>query len=180
MNKNLNLANAITLFRLLVIAPLSVFFLVTGSRTYFLIAIIALFALDNVDGRVARKLNQVTQLGKFLDGATDTLGIFIVLAYLYFYSIIDVVKLGIIVFPRVAYYIIVYYIQFKNNKLIQTYLWKAAFGVWELLFIVLIFIGYEPISFAVLNAAVYGLTTWHFVVVIRKLYFKAESKMIAE
>jgi len=180
MNKNLNLANAITLFRLLVVAPLSIFFLVTEMRTYFFITIIALFALDTVDGRVARKLNQVTVLGKFLDGTTDTLGIFIVLAYLHLYSIVDFFKLGIIVFPRVAYYIIVFYIQFKNNKFIQTYVWKATFGVWALFFIVLVFIGYDPISFAVFNTAVYGMTTWHFVVVFRKLYFKTESKMIAK
>lgn len=71
----MNLPNSITLSRLLGI-PFIIYFLhdPTPSNRYFALAIFLITAAtDWLDGYLARKLNQVTELGKFLDPLVDKL-----------------------------------------------------------------------------------------------------------
>ncbi len=72
-NSMLNLANKITLLRMLA-APLVIVLLYFENRTFCILAAI-LFTLasltDWVDGYVARRENMVTSLGKFLDPLAD-------------------------------------------------------------------------------------------------------------
>lgn len=69
-----NLANNITLFRILIVPILIVVFLYSTSKNSCLIAA-ALFAIaaftDWLDGYIARKQNLITSLGKFLDPLAD-------------------------------------------------------------------------------------------------------------
>lgn len=70
----MNLANKLTMFRVIVV-PFFVFFMCFSAIPYrFLIALI-LFALasitDMLDGKIARKYNMVTDFGKFLDPLAD-------------------------------------------------------------------------------------------------------------
>ena len=63
------MANLISLSRIL-ITFLSVYYLFTGTTkglTIAVILIIVQFALDGVDGYVARKFNEVSKLGAVLD-----------------------------------------------------------------------------------------------------------------
>jgi phosphatidylglycerophosphate synthase len=142
--------------------------------------IIFFFILDKVDGYIARRYNQVTELGKALDGFADTFGLFIIMAYFYLFSILSAVELFIIILPRLIYYGLTYFIRLKYGEFIQTYLWKINLIVWLVLFTVLFFTGHNLGIIIPSNIVLYGITTWHFVVVFRKLYFKTESKMIAK
>lgn len=70
----MNLANKLTMFRVIIV-PFFVFFMCFSAMPYrFLISLI-LFALasitDMFDGKVARKYNMVTNFGKFLDPLAD-------------------------------------------------------------------------------------------------------------
>jgi len=75
MTLRLNTPNKITLGRIFVL-PLIVFFLISPSRTTSLLAAF-LFALaslsDWLDGHLARRTSQITNLGKMLDPIADKL-----------------------------------------------------------------------------------------------------------
>lgn len=70
----MNTANRITLVRIAMI-PLFLFFFLTDLVPYSSYIAVALFiiaaATDSVDGHVARKYNQITDFGKFIDPLAD-------------------------------------------------------------------------------------------------------------
>ena len=66
------LANKITILRILTI-PAFALFLSTGHKTIALTVFIMIMATDFLDGYIARKYNQVTKIGKFLDPLADKL-----------------------------------------------------------------------------------------------------------
>lgn len=71
----MNLPIALTLCRI-VLVPLIIVFLISSSRVHALIAaaiFIAASLTDWLDGRVARRWNQVTRLGTLLDPVADKL-----------------------------------------------------------------------------------------------------------
>ncbi|MFT4920014.1 MAG: CDP-diacylglycerol--glycerol-3-phosphate 3-phosphatidyltransferase, partial [Zhongshania aliphaticivorans] len=80
----MNIPNALTLFRIVLIPVLVVLFYMPIAHTYFLTA--AVFAVaamtDWLDGYLARKLGQSTALGAFLDPVADKLMVAVALALL--------------------------------------------------------------------------------------------------
>ena len=73
--KHLNLANQITLSRILLVPVFMVFLLYDLPYSQYICAIIFIIAAltDGVDGYVARKYNQITNFGKFIDPLADKL-----------------------------------------------------------------------------------------------------------
>ncbi len=69
-NKNVNAANALSASRLIFL-PVLFLFVFLDMRISFLIGYILLGSTDFFDGKVARKFNQVTELGKSLDSIAD-------------------------------------------------------------------------------------------------------------
>lgn len=72
----MNLANKITLARIIIIPVFMVFLLCTKIPYNSLIALvlfIAAAATDGIDGHIARKYNQITTFGKFIDPLADKL-----------------------------------------------------------------------------------------------------------
>lgn len=86
-NKDLNLPNLVTALRVFLL-PLFIYLILQPSRTSHVFAFaIFLFASlsDLLDGYLARRLNQETELGKFLDPLADkllVLGAFVTLIFL--------------------------------------------------------------------------------------------------
>lgn len=68
----LNIPNALSTVRILLI-PLFVYLFYTGDVKGALIVIIISGLTDSLDGRIARKYNQITALGKLLDPVADKL-----------------------------------------------------------------------------------------------------------
>ena len=71
-NQNLTVPNAMSLFRILVIPFFAVFFL-QGNLTAAIVTLALSGLSDALDGMVARKFNQITELGKMLDPLADKL-----------------------------------------------------------------------------------------------------------
>lgn len=83
----MNIPNKITVSRMCFI-PLVLFFFLADFIPYGKLVAAVLFgvaALTDIDGKIARKLNQVTDLGKFLDPIADkvliTAGLLLITAY---------------------------------------------------------------------------------------------------
>ncbi len=77
-NQKFTISNIITSFRFLLL-PFIVFFLATDQRLIaFLIMIIALLS-DIIDGYIARKLHQETELGRLLDPLCDKISLVVIL-----------------------------------------------------------------------------------------------------
>ena len=95
-------ANLITIFRIIAIPfMVAIFFYDIENSRYYVILIFSVAAItDYLDGLVARKMDQVTALGRFLDPVADKLlvissllliliennNLIIFLSYLYYYS----------------------------------------------------------------------------------------------
>lgn len=82
VEKVLNLANLLTLFRIILISPF-LYFIYIGRFGWALITFFIASVSDFFDGYVARKFNQQTKIGQTLDPAADkilTTASFIVMA----------------------------------------------------------------------------------------------------
>lgn len=81
-NQLMTISNIITISRLIVL-PFIVYFLLNNQRlTAFIIMLISLLS-DAIDGYVARKLNQVSEAGKFLDPLCDKISLILILITLF-------------------------------------------------------------------------------------------------
>jgi CDP-diacylglycerol--glycerol-3-phosphate 3-phosphatidyltransferase len=75
-------ANLITLSRIALL-PFIVIFLARGYRVTALAFMVLLLLTDALDGYVARRLNQVSDMGKFLDPLCDKIALAVILITLY-------------------------------------------------------------------------------------------------
>jgi len=100
-----NLANNLTLTRIIIVPVLIVILLYSTSKTSCLIAAI-LFALagftDWLDGYIARKQNLITSLGKFLDPLADKILVSITLIMLLSLNRVPAWMVAIIIAREVA------------------------------------------------------------------------------
>lgn len=77
------LPNLLCYFRIILI-PLIYYLLVKDNSTYHIIAFVLIFLgiqSDVLDGYLARRLNQVTDLGKILDPLSDKMALFVFLLF---------------------------------------------------------------------------------------------------
>lgn len=95
--RNINIPNALSLLRLLVIAP-CVFFFLNDQYFYAAIMLVISGLSDMFDGMIARKFDQYTPLGAMLDPVADklTLGAVVICMGIKFPVVIPVVVLLII------------------------------------------------------------------------------------
>ena len=78
VNKNLNIPNALSFFRMLLIPVFIVFYMMADKSNYIYYvyaasALVLSGLTDLFDGVIARKCNQITALGKILDPIADKL-----------------------------------------------------------------------------------------------------------
>ena len=103
----LNLPNKITVTRILLI-PLVVFFYLANFIPYGIGKFVAAFVFmlaaytDHLDGHFARKYNQVTNLGKFLDSTADKLLVFAALILICVDHTIPVIFAELVLFIMLA------------------------------------------------------------------------------
>jgi hypothetical protein len=99
VEKRVNLANKITLFRISMLPFL--FFLILASQRVnigpaLVISTALTFLSDFIDGRLARAWNMETQMGKILDSASDYLLLGTTAAAFFFFGVIKTWLFGII------------------------------------------------------------------------------------
>ena len=85
-------SNYISLFRILLAIP--IFYYISnidsmeGARSVLLFLYFLVYLSDIADGYFARKLNQVSELGKIIDPLADKILVILVVTYLYYFEII--------------------------------------------------------------------------------------------
>ena len=89
--QRVNLANAITLFRLTSMPTL--LFLVLASKDYrirlpLLGLVVLVFATDFADGYVSRKAGEVTRIGKMMDSVSDYVLLIVLTIVFYYFSLV--------------------------------------------------------------------------------------------
>jgi CDP-diacylglycerol--glycerol-3-phosphate 3-phosphatidyltransferase len=87
--KDLNIPNALSFFRMLLIIPLIYFFSnfnEDNNRIYLIILLAVIAITDNLDGYLARKLNQITDLGKIIDPLSDKIVVAVMAIFMFIYG----------------------------------------------------------------------------------------------
>ena len=179
----MNLPNKLTLFRIILVPIMVIvsFFDIPGSflgisTTMWIMELIFIIAsiTDKLDGYLARKNNQVTNFGKFLDPIADK--ILVVAAMILF------VEMGrlpawipiIVIFREFAvsgYKLIA--VQ-NSGKVIAANVWGKLKTVTQMIAIILMFLTTQP-YFAFVNSALTYMTTGDFVMNILASIFMTVS-----
>ena len=179
----MNLPNKLTLFRIILVPIMVIvsFFDIPGSflgisTTMWIMELIFIIAsiTDKLDGYLARKNNQVTNFGKFLDPIADE--ILVVAAMILF------VEMGrlpawipiIVIFREFAvsgYRLIA--VQ-NSGKVIAANVWGKLKTVTQMIAIILMFLTTQP-YFAFVNSALTYMTTGDFVMNILASIFMTVS-----
>ncbi len=116
MSKKFTISNLITFFRL-VLLPFIIFFLIKKERLIaFIIMLIALIS-DVVDGYIARRFHQESELGKLLDPLCDKISLVVILITLLIINSIPVWAVVIIAL-RDALILLGSYVIFKKKRLV--------------------------------------------------------------
>ncbi len=94
-------ANKLTLFRVLLI-PLFIFFMLSSNSVphnflWSLVIFVSASVTDMLDGMIARKYNQITDIGKLLDPLADKMLIISAFICLVYLNVIDVVAVIIVI-----------------------------------------------------------------------------------
>lgn len=121
MVKKFTLSNLITLFRL-VLLPFIIFFLIKRERFIAFIIMLGAFFSDVVDGYIARKFHQETELGKLLDPLCDKISLVVILITLLMINSIPLWAVLIIALRDILI-ILGSYVLFKKKRLV----YKANF-----------------------------------------------------
>lgn len=167
VNKNLNIPNALSFFRMLLI-PVFIVFYMMADKTDYIYYVYAASALilsgltDLFDGVIARKFNQITELGKILDPIADKLTqmAVVVCVAIKLNNIAITLALTCFVLKEIAM-LIGGYIILKNNIVIQPSQWygKVATAVFYVVMaaIALFDLGTQTSFILILVAAVFML-----------------------
>lgn len=136
--ENLTVPNFLSLSRVLFI-PLLLFFVLKEMRLAFLIAYVIIGLTDYFDGKIARRFNQTSELGKVLDSYCDLI-LYLTTAYfiykLYPEQIIPVLPMLYVLIGIIILSLIVSAVKIGKPVMMHTWLIKAPSG---LLFIYIIF-----------------------------------------
>lgn len=95
-NRLLTISNAVTLSRLILL-PFIVYFLVTDQRLVAFIVMLVSLCSDTVDGFLARRLHQESEVGKILDPLCDKISLTVIVVTLLLLGLIPLWGVVIII-----------------------------------------------------------------------------------
>ena len=134
------LPNIITIIRILGIIPLTISILNNGIYNIWqLIVFILIITTDFLDGFIARKYNQVTNLGKILDPIVDKLLVIAVTIAFLVKGIIPIYSLFIYIRDLIVM-IGAYSIMFKQKKVLGSDIWGKTKTVLHFLALAFVFV----------------------------------------
>ena len=123
------ISNFLSIFRIILLFPLS-YLLFTDTnqhRTLILVILLSMYITDLLDGFLARKLNQVTELGKIIDPLADKISVVTLVIILLIQNKIPLWFVSIVVLRDVL--ILLFGLMLKERKkitLMSNYPGKAA------------------------------------------------------
>jgi phosphatidylglycerophosphate synthase len=129
--QRVNLANAVTLFRLTSMP--TVLFLVLAARDYriripLLSLVVIVFATDFVDGWISRTAGEITKIGKMMDSVSDYC-LLLVLTIVFYYFTLVPPWFFLLVTARLGLQVVLVFVLIFINKKIEpktTFMGKAA------------------------------------------------------
>ena len=149
--ENINVPNFLSLSRVLFI-PLLLYFVFNEMRLAFLITYLLVASTDFFDGKVARKFNQCTELGKMMDSYCDLI-LYLSTAFfiykLYPAQIIPVLPLLYALIGMIVLSIIVSLITTKKVIMMHTWLLKLPSGLLFIYVLVAYFLPDSPVGLAI-------------------------------
>ena len=132
--------NVLSIFRILLISPI-IYFLLQGGRANVTTAIVLIFLgalTDFFDGIIARKFNQMSEVGKILDPLADKLGVGAVIIVLVFYRDFPIWAAALVI-GRDVLIMIAGLLWAKRYKFVVP---SNLLGKWTVSFIVLMILAY--------------------------------------
>ncbi|MCP4218264.1 MAG: CDP-alcohol phosphatidyltransferase family protein [bacterium] len=170
MEKSVNIPNALSALRLLLF-PI-IFWLIMYSNEanypYLLFVFFFSIALDFIDGYLARKLRQETELGKILDPVADKLLVFFVVLALIIRTDFPI-WLGVIIFLRDSLILTASAKLMKEKNKVQPsiLIGKIAFGIFGTLILIYLLDLHHSMQLHVLKrffiVITVGFLAWSFV-----------------
>ena len=134
-------SNMLSLFRLLLAIPVFIMFQYYDTEPtmkYWIVAVLILASItDNLDGYLARKYNEITELGKIIDPLADKVVVITVLVMMYYFKIIGDFYFWVIVLRDVLILLGGLYFSKKLGKVLPSnYIGKITVGLIGLFIIV--------------------------------------------
>lgn len=137
--------NILSILRILMLIPLFILLRLEMNNWFLLLAAIAMFT-DFLDGFIARKFNQITELGKILDPVADKLNTAVIIIALYIYQDFPFWIMVIIIGRDLLILLGATFI-FKRQNQITTSNIPGKIAVFFIAFAVLMFIAHFKIYF---------------------------------
>jgi cardiolipin synthase len=127
-------SNMLSLFRLLLFIPIIILFQYYNSEPsikYWLVGLLILASItDNLDGYLARKYNEITELGKIIDPVADKVVVITIVVLLYYFNVINDLFFWVIVLRDVLILLGGLYFSKKLGKVMPSnYIGKFTVGI---------------------------------------------------
>ncbi|MCE1164665.1 MAG: CDP-alcohol phosphatidyltransferase family protein [Bacteroidetes bacterium] len=123
----LYISNLLSLLRMVLVIPLVYFVISGGYKTAVIIILVLMYISDLLDGFLARKLNEVSELGKIIDPLADKIAVVSVVIVLFFLGRIETWFFIVVVLRDVLILLFGLYLKSKNKVvLMSNYPGKAA------------------------------------------------------
>lgn len=148
-NEFLTIPNIITSYRL-VIDPVILYFIISGNERLFAIFLIINLLSDALDGFIARRLKQETEIGAKLDGFADNFTYVLAFIGIFVFKMDDIrphLVSFIIMITMLVSTVIVSLIKFRKFPTYHLYTTKAGGYIEGGFFITLFTIGFIPLFY---------------------------------
>ncbi len=114
------ISNLLSLLRMILIIPL-IFLIAAGTyKTAVIIILVSMFISDLLDGFIARKLNQVSELGKIIDPLADKAAVVSVVIVLFFMGRIETWFVIVVVARDLLILVFGLYLKSKNKIVLMS------------------------------------------------------------
>lgn len=116
------ISNILSISRFLLLIPISILLLLNEEsyRWYLFGLMIITFLTDSLDGLIARKFNQATELGKILDPLADKTAVIVVCVILAFQGKLPIWFLSVVVVRDVLILLGGVYVKIVTGKILQS------------------------------------------------------------
>jgi len=163
-------SNQISVLRVILIIPLIFLLINQNSGNTIIIAaiLLAMYISDLLDGYLARKLNQVSELGKIVDPLADKIAVVSIVIVLFFQGRIETWFFIIVIARDLLILIFGYYLK-KKNKIVLMSNYPGKIAVFSIGIIILLTV-FNTASYELLQKVISYLYYISVILIIYSLY----------